>query len=231
MHPEDTTHPPEAMRNGGGGSAPKSDPPGQTFVPRNPTVRNHQGSHPLVVSPLLEDSAPGKPLDGSGSSGNAIPFPGVSFGPGGAPGRLGQAVEGSKLTAGDVSVPMAGKGRVAVPAAPVEPLEAFEVSSVRLVQCKTAEEWLEANTPALLEAGARLAMSGRDPMFRSQFFGKILDYQREVVSAKTKAKGHVLGKALEVSEERKMLIAAAEEVEGMDPGDLMASLRSAGEGE
>ena len=114
-------------------------------------------------------------------------------------------------------------------AVPVAQEEELEVSPVSLVRCGSVEDWLESNTPTLLDAGAKLALSGKDQMFRSMFFGKLLDYQREVKSATLKAKGHVLGKVVETNPERKALMDAADEVANMGAGELMEFLRSGDE--
>lgn len=199
-------NPPEAMTNDvGGASKPKKLPPGWTFSQPNGTARNHQGSRSLVLSPL-EEGISGEseiPLLGGGKGKGVVSAP--VFGSGKAQGARGQAK-------GDSDDP-----------------EDLLPAPVVLEASATAKDWLETNTPALLEAGARLALSGRDPMFRSMFFGKLLDYQREVQSATLKAKAGVLQGALAASASQQRLMQAAKEVEAMDPGKIMASLRSAGE--
>lgn len=199
-------NPPEAMTEGvGGASKPKKLPPGWTFSQPNGTARNHQGSRSLVLSPLEEGSGvEGEiPLLGGGKGKGVVSAP--VLGSGKAQGARGQAKGGSDDPEGLLPDP------------------------VVLAASETAKDWLETNTPALLEAGARLALSGRDPMFRSMFFGKLLDYQREVQSATLKAKAGVLQGALAASASQQRLMQAAKEVEAMDPGQIMASLRSAGE--
>lgn len=199
-------NPPEAMTEGvGGASKPKKLPPGWTFSQPNGTARNHQGSRSLVLSPLEEGSGgEGEiPLLGGGKGKGVVSAP--VLGSGKAQGARGQAKGGSD-----------------------DPEDLLPVPVV-LAASETAKDWLETNTPALLEAGARLALSGRDPMFRSMFFGKLLDYQREVQSATLKAKAGVLQGALAASASQKRLMEVAQEVEAMDPGKIMVSLRSAGE--
>lgn len=199
-------NPPEAMREGvGGASNPKKLPPGWTFSQPNGTARNHQGSRSVVLSPLEEGSSGESeiPLLGGGKGKGVVSAP--VLGSGKAQGARGQAKGGSD-----------------------DPEDLLPVPVV-LAASETAKDWLETNTPALLEAGARLALSGRDPMFRSMFFGKLLDYQREVQSATLKAKAGVLQGALAASASQQRLMQAAKEVEAMDPGKIMASLRSAGE--
>lgn len=199
-------NPPEAMREGvGGASKPKKLPPGWTFSQPNGTARNHQGSRSLVLSPLEE---------GVGGEGE-IPL----LGGGKGKGTVSAPVTGSTLALG-------GRGKLI--GCSDDPQDLLPAPVV-LAASETAKDWLETNTPALLEAGARLALSGRDPMFRSMFFGKLLDYQREVQSATLKAKAGVLQGALAASASQQRLMQAAKEVEAMDPGKIMASLRSAGE--
>lgn len=199
-------NPPEAMTEGvGGASKPKKLPPGWTFSQPNGTARNHQGSRSLVLSPLEEGSSGESeiPLLGGGKGKGVVSAP--VLGSWKAQGARGQAK-------GDSDDP-----------------EDLLPAPVVLEASATAKDWLETNTPALLEAGARLALSGRDPMFRSMFFGKLLDYQREVQSATLKAKAGVLQGALAASASQQRLMQAAKEVEAMDPGKIMVSLRSAGE--
>ena len=199
-------NPPEAMTNDvGGASKPKKLPPGWTFSQPNGTARNHQGSHSLVLSPL-EEGGEGK---------EAIPL----LGGGKGNGTVSAPVSGSASSLG-------GRGKLI--GGSDDPQDLLPAPVV-LVASETAKDWLEMNTPALLEAGARLALSGRDPMFRSMFFGKLLDHQREVQSATLKAKAGVLQGALAASASQKRLMEVAQEVEAMDPGKIMASLRSDGE--
>ena len=202
-------HPPEAMAEGvGGASKPKKLPPGWTFSQPNGTARNHQGSRSLVLSPLEEGGSPGE-------EGVEIPL----LGGGKGKGSVSAPVTGSALALG-------GRGKLI--GGSDDPQDLLPAPVV-LVASETAKDWLEMNTPALLEAGARIALSGRDPMFRSMFFGKLLDHQREVQSATLKAKAGVLQGALAASASQKRLMEVAQEVEAMDPGKIMASLRSAGE--
>ena len=201
-------NPPEAMTNEvGGASKPKKLPPGWTFSQPNGTARNHQGSRSLVLSPLEEG---GSPVEGV-----EIPL----LGGGKGKGTVSAPVTGPALALG-------GRGKLI--GGSDDPQDLLPAPVV-LVASETAKDWLEMNTPALLEAGARLALSGRDPMFRSMFFGKLLDHQREVQSATLKAKAGVLQGALAASASQKRLMEVAQEVEAMDPGKIMASLRSTGE--
>lgn len=196
---------PEAMRKEvGGASKSKTIPPGWTCHNARSVVGNHKGSQSHTLAPLSEVEEESPASTGS----HRMPVE-----------DLGQV----RTTL--VPPPSPSASRKA-PVAVQE--EAFEVSPVRLVSCSSVDEWLEQNTPSLLDEGARIALSGRDPMFRSMFFGKLLDYQREVKSASLKAKGHVLGKVVETNPERKALMDAADEVSNMGAGELAVMLRDAG---
>ena len=204
--PAPGTEGPEAMRNDVGGvSKTRTPPPGWTCRNDNLNPGNHKGSHSHTLSPLPAlEPLPLMPL----------------------PGPTEPVADLGTVRTVLVPPPSPPAPRKAVPVVQEEELEASPVS---LVRCGSVEDWLESNTPALLDAGAKLALSGKDPMFRSMFFGKLLDYQREVKSATLKAKGHVLGKVVETNPERKALMDAADEVANMGAGELMEFLRSGDE--
>lgn len=106
--------------------------------------------------------------------------------------------------------------------------ESLDAASRDLVDCETADEWFSENMGSMLTAGARLALSGRDPAFRSMFFGKLMDRDRELESSRIKAKGNVLGKALEANAGQQSLMEAAKKVQEMTPGQMEAALRAHG---
>lgn len=196
---------PEAMRKeAGGASKSKTIPPGWTCHNGTSVVGNHKGSQSHTLSPLSEVE-------------EESPIPVESHW------KPVEDLGSVRTTLVPPPSPPAARKTVAV-----AQVEEISVSPVRLVSCGSVDEWLEQNTPALLEEGARIALSGRDPMFRSMFFGKLLDHQREVKSATLKAKGHVLGKVVETNPERKALMDAADEVSNMGAGELAAMLREAG---
>lgn len=196
-----TTTPPTSQEAKGGGAVPTERPPGGSCEDAASVSKGPQPSVSLF-------SVPPRPKVGvlRGKDEGGSPVPRVATGP----------LEAVEIR--EVVVPVEKKS--------VEPLRGLEEEGedeepLALAPAESADEWLNVNTPRILEESARRAMSWRDPMFSTMFVGKLLDVQ----IARTKAVGKVAGAALgALAPGERALMAKAREIASLSPADAMSRL-------